>query len=156
METKRVGGAGCDVSRLSLGSWRTYERISREQGLAVMREARDAGITFLDDARYNDETGTAPLPTGYSEMVFGDLFRAAGWPRDETVVANKLWWEFWPDQSPAQELDASLARMGFDHVDLIYTDQPPDDLRLAEFVAAVTALITAGKARSWGALNWPA
>ena len=68
---------------MSLGSWRTYERIPREQGLDVMRAARDAGITFLDDARYNDETGTAPIPTGYSEVVFGELFRAAGWERDE-------------------------------------------------------------------------
>ena len=39
-----------------------------------------------------------PFPTGYSEVVFGELFRAAGWVRDEVVVANKLWWEFWPEQ----------------------------------------------------------
>ncbi len=110
------------MSRLSLGSWRTYERISRDAGLAVMKAARDAGVNFLDDARYNDELGTAPIPSGYSEVVFGELFRAAGWPRAETVVSNKLWWEFWPEQSPAQELDASLGRMRFDDVDLIYTD----------------------------------
>ena len=67
-----------------------------------MRAAMEAGINFLDDARYNDETGHAPIPTGYSEVVFGELFRAAGWRRDETVVSNKLWWEFWPDQSPAR------------------------------------------------------
>src|SRR5512144_573700 len=107
-----------------------------------MRAARDAGITFLDDARYNDETGTAPIPTGYSEIVFGELFRAAGWPRDDTIVANKLWWEFWPDQSAAQELDGSLGRMGLDHVDLIYTQPPPSGLALEDFVGAVTALIT--------------
>src|SRR5437660_6050575 len=150
METRRLGQAGCDVSRLSLGSWRTYERISRDEGLAVMRSARDAGITFLDDARYDDETGTAPIPTGYSEVVFGELFRAAGWVRDETVVSNKLWWEFWPEQSPAQELDASLERMRFDYVDVIYTDKPPADLPLDDFVGSVTELITAGKARYWG------
>ena len=96
-----LGHSGIEVSRLALGSWRTYERISRDQGVQVMRAAREAGINFLDDARYNDETGQAPVPTGYSEMVFGELFRAAGWRRDETVVSNKLWWEFWPDQSPA-------------------------------------------------------
>src|SRR4051812_5670938 len=124
METMRLGKAGCDVSRLSLGSWRTYERISRDQALAGMWEARDAGINILNDARNNDETGTAPIPTGYSEVVFGELFRAAGWPRDETVVSNKLWWEFWPEQTPAQELDASLAWMKLAHVALIYTEQP--------------------------------
>jgi aryl-alcohol dehydrogenase-like predicted oxidoreductase len=156
VEQRPLGTSECQVSRLSLGSWRTYERIRREDGLAVMHAARDAGITFLDDARYNDETGTAPISTGYSEIVFGELFRAAGWPRDETVVSNKLWWEFWPEQTPAQELDGSLGRMGFDHVDLIYTERPPDDLSLEEFVASVTGLIAAGKARHWGVLNWPA
>ncbi len=94
---------------MSLGSWRTFERIPFEQALAVMQAARDAGITFLDDARYNDDTGTAPLKSGYSEVLFGELFRAAGWPRDETVVANKLWWEFWPDES-ALRRDRGLAR----------------------------------------------
>ena len=59
------------MSCLALGSWRTYERMSREDGLAVMRAARESGIDFLDDARYNDETGNAPMPTGYSEVVFG-------------------------------------------------------------------------------------
>ena len=156
MQTRRLGAAGCEVSRLSLGSWRTYERITRDEGLAVMAAARDAGITFLDDARYNDETGTAPIPTGYSEVVFGELFRATGWRREDTIVSNKLWWEFWPDQTPAEELDASLGRMGFDHVDLIYTEQPPAGMSLAEFVACVTALIAAGQALYWGVLNWPA
>ncbi|MGZ4807417.1 MAG: aldo/keto reductase, partial [Ilumatobacteraceae bacterium] len=78
-----LGASGLNVSLFALGSWRTFERIPREQGLAVMQAAREAGITFLDDARYNDETGQAPIPTGYSEVVFGELFRAAGWVRDD-------------------------------------------------------------------------
>ena len=40
------------MSVMSLGSWRTYERIPREQGLEVMRAAREAGINHLDDALY--------------------------------------------------------------------------------------------------------
>jgi aryl-alcohol dehydrogenase-like predicted oxidoreductase len=139
---------------MALGSWRTYERMSREDGAAVMRAARDSGIDFLDDARYNDETGNAPIPTGYSEMVFGELFRAAGWDRDSVTVANKLWWEFWPEQSAAHELDSSLGRMGLDHVDLIYTEPPPEGLELADLVEQVVGLIAAGKARVWGMLNW--
>src|SRR4051812_43849914 len=126
MTRRTLGSSGLEVSRLSLGSWRTYERVSRDTGVAVMRAARDAGVNFLDDARYDDETGTAPLPTGYSEVIFGELFRAVGWRREETVVANKLWWEFWPDQTAADELDGSLRRMGLDHVDLIYALPPPD------------------------------
>ena len=154
MPTRALGASGLTVSRLALGSWRTFERISRDDGVAVMLAAREAGITFLDDARYNDETGTAPLPSGYSEVVFGELFRAAGWPREHTVVANKLWWEFWPEQSAAQELDASLARMKLDHVDLIYAEAPPEGLDVAGAVEQIVGLIDAGKARTWGVLNW--
>src|SRR4051812_22716045 len=69
---RHLGASDLDVSVMSLGSWRTYERIPREQALAVMRAAREAGINFLDDARYDDETGTAPIPSGYSEVVFGE------------------------------------------------------------------------------------
>jgi L-glyceraldehyde 3-phosphate reductase len=151
-----LGSSGISASVLSLGSWKTYEHIPREQGLAVMRAAREAGIDFLDDARYDDTTGTAPLRTGYSEVVFGELFRRAGWRRDEVVVANKLWWEFWPQESAAQELDGSLGRMGLEHLDLAYAERPPAGLGVAEVVGAAADLIAAGKLRAWGVLNWPA
>ncbi|MBV9805410.1 MAG: aldo/keto reductase [Solirubrobacterales bacterium] len=151
-----LGRSELEVSRLALGSWRTFERIPREDGLAVMLAAREHGLNFLDDARYDDETGTAPIPTGYSEVLFGDLFRAAGWDRADTVVANKLWWEFWPEQDAVAELDGSLDRMGFDYVDLIYANPPPAGLGVADMVAAVSELIRAGKARAWGIVNWEA
>lgn len=156
MPRQPLGRSELNVSRLSLGSWRTFERISREDGLAVMRAAREHGFNFLDDARYDDETGTAPMRTGYSEVLFGELFRAAGWDREDTVVANKLWWEFWPGQSASAELDGSLDRMGLEYVDLIYANPPPDGLAVPDMVAAVGELITAGKARAWGIVNWEA
>lgn len=149
-----LGSSGLEVSRLALGSWRTYEQMPREAAVAVMRAAREAGINFLDDARYNDETGHAPLQTGYSEVVFGEVFRASGWRRDEVVLANKLWWEFWPREDAAQELDGSLRRMGMERVDLIYTDKPPPGLGMRDLVAQVGNLIEAGKARAWGVLNY--
>jgi aryl-alcohol dehydrogenase-like predicted oxidoreductase len=156
MPREILGRSELRVSRLSLGSWRTFERISREDGLAVMRAAREHGFNFLDDARYDDETGTAPMRTGYSEVLFGELFRAAGWDREDTVVANKLWWEFWPEQSADAELTASLDRMGLDYVDLIYANPPPELLSVPDMVAAVGGLISAGKARAWGIVNWEA
>jgi len=149
-----LGSSGLDVSVLALGSWRTYERIPRDQAVAVMAEARERGIDFLDDARYDDSTGTAPLRTGYSEVLFGELFRTVGWRRDEVVVSNKLWWEFWPEEPAAHELDASLGRMRFDYVDLIYATPPPAGLEIAEVVREVGGLIAAGKARAWAAAMW--
>lgn len=156
LDHRPLGSSGLEVSLFALGSWRTFERIPHEQGLAVMRAARDAGITFLDDARYNDETGNAPIATGYSEVLFGELFREAGWVRDEVVVSNKLWWEFWPEQDAAAELEGSLSRMGLGYIDLIYTMQPPEGLTIAQLVAQVAALVASGRARAWGVGNWPA
>jgi len=152
----RLGRADLVVSRLALGSWKTFEHLTKDEGLAVMRAARRLGVTFLDDARYDDETGRAPIPTGYSEVLFGELFRAAGWPRGDTVVANKLWWEFWPEQGAARELDGSLGRMQFDYIDLIYANPPPAGLEVAALVDDVVGLVRAGKARAWGIVNWPA
>jgi L-glyceraldehyde 3-phosphate reductase len=156
LRPRPLGSSGMTVSAMSLGSWRTFERLPPETGAAILAAARDDGINFFDDARYNDETGRAPLPTGYSEVLFGELFRSAGVRRDEVIVANKLWWEFWPEQSAAAELDGSLARMGFDHVDLIYANPPPDGLAVADMVAAVGGLVDSGKARAWAVINWQA
>lgn len=155
-DSRSLGASGIEVSSLSLGSWRTFERLPAETGVAILRAASDQGINFFDDARYDDETGTAPMRTGYSEVLFGELFRAAGLRRDEAVVTNKLWWEFWPEQSAAAELDASLQRMRFDHVDVIYANAPPPGMTVADLVAATAGLVTSGQARAWGLVNWPA
>src|SRR2546429_8887443 len=106
LRCRPLGSSGMDVSALSLGSWRTFERLPPETGVAILRAARDEGINFFDDARYDDETGRAPIPTGYSEVLFGELFRGAGPRRDETGAANKLWGEVWPGQGAAAEPDA--------------------------------------------------
>ncbi len=89
LRPRPLGSSGMAVSAMSLGSWRTFEYLPPETGAAILAAARDEGINFFDDARYNDETGRAPLPTGYSEVLFGELFRSAGVRRDEVVVANK-------------------------------------------------------------------
>jgi L-glyceraldehyde 3-phosphate reductase len=154
MRRGTLGTSGIEVSAMALGSWQTYERISRAAGASVLQAAREAGVTFLEVARYNDMLGTAPMPTGYSEVVFGEVFRASRWPRDEVVIAEKLWWEF--DQTASEELDASLQRTGLDRVDLLYSDPPPVDMELERVVGQVTDLIGAGRIRAWGVVNWTA
>jgi len=156
MRRRRLGDSGLEVSAFALGSWRTWERIPREQAAEVLRHARSRGIDFLEVARYDDETGKAPMATGWSEVVFGEAFRASGWPRDEVVIAEKLWWEFWPEQTPEQELDASLERTGLDHVDYLESDPPPADLPMEDVVAMMAELVSSGRARAWGIVNWSA
>jgi aryl-alcohol dehydrogenase-like predicted oxidoreductase len=149
MEHRELGASGLSVSVLALGSWRTWQWIAREQAVATLHAAREVGIDLLETARYHDAEGE-------SEVVFGEIFRASGWPRDEVTIANKLWWEFWPEQTAEEEIDASLRRTGLDHFDFIYSDPPPTELGMAEVVHAVTELLWAGKARAWGVVNWPA
>lgn len=152
---RTLGWTDITVSEVSIGSWLTFERLPRDTGVAILRRARECGIDFFDDARYDDPTGTAPMPTGYSEVVFGEIFRAAGIRRDEVVVANKVWLEFWPRQAIAEEVDASLRRMGLEHLDLVYCAPPPAGLGTAELVEAMGRLLASGRARAWGVLNWP-
>jgi len=154
MDHRPLGRSGLEVSALALGSWMTYESLPEAEALAVLSAGLDAGITFLDDARYDDRTGTAPMRTGYSEVLFGRLLRQTGRSRDQLVISNKLWFEFYPDESVEDELDGSLQRLQMDYLDIEYCAEPPESMRLGDLIGRLDRLITAGKLRAWGALNW--
>jgi len=154
MEYRRLGSSALAVSCLSLGSWLTYEFMSEAAALAVIQEALNAGVNFLDDARYDDRTGHAPLKTGYSEVVFGRLLKQVSQPRERLVIANKFWYEFYPQQTAAQELDRSLERLQLDYLDLAYCAPPPAGLAVSEMVEQMDELVRSGKLRAWGVLNW--
>ena len=72
------------------------------------------------------------------------------------TVANKLWWEHWPEEDATTELAASLGRMGFDHVDLVYAIAPPPHLSVPAVVAEVGDVLASGRARTWGVGMWTA
>ena len=156
MDRRPLGTSQLSVSRLSLGSWRTFERIPRDDGLAVMQAAREHGINFLDDARYNDETGKAPLPHGYSEVAVRRAVpgRGVGPRRDgrlEQAVVGVL------ARSGRRGRARRLAgRMRLDYVDLIYANPPPDGLPVPEMVAQVAACSkTARRARGRSSIGRP-
>lgn len=152
----RLGGSSLEVSRIALGSWRTFEHMDRADAERVLDHALRCGIDFLDDARYNDETGRAPLATGYSEVLFGELFRAVGADRGAVTVSNKLWWEFWPDQDAVSELHGSLERMGFDRLDLLYSSTLPDTVPVPVAVEEIAKVFSDGRISAWGVVNWSA
>lgn len=154
MEYRPLGKSGLEVSALCLGSWLTFELISRNEARAVIQAALDAGVTFFDDARYDDHTGTAPLRSGWSEVLFGELFRTTGHPRDQIVMANKLWFEHFPDEGLEAELNGSLERVGTDWIDVVYCATPPEELPVPDLVAGMDGLVAKGKLRAWGGLNW--
>ncbi len=125
-----------------------------DAGLEIMKAAVDSGISFLDDARYDDVTGEAPLQTGYSEVVFGNLLRKGGFNRDDLFISNRLWFEFYPGQSVEEEVDASLQRIGIDHFDLVFCFDIPKDLSAETVVDELTALCQTGKVKYWAPGNW--
>ncbi|MGZ4296093.1 MAG: aldo/keto reductase [Solirubrobacteraceae bacterium] len=153
---RRLGGSSLEVSRIALGSWRTFERMDRADAERVLDHALRSGIDFLDDARYDDETGRAPIPTGYSEVLFGELFRAVGADRDAVTVSNKLWWEFWPEQDAVAEVEGSLERMGFERLDLLYSSTLPDAVPVPVAVEQIAAVLATGRVTAWGVVNWSA
>jgi len=51
LPTRTLGTSGIEVSRIALGSWRTYERLAREDAGAVFGHAIARGVTFFDNAR---------------------------------------------------------------------------------------------------------
>jgi aryl-alcohol dehydrogenase-like predicted oxidoreductase len=112
MEFRTLGNSGLKVSAFSLGSWLTYEFMDEAEALAVLEQGIANGINFLDDARYNDRTGTAPLKSGYSEVLFGRLLRRGGWRREDLIIANTLWLEFYPEQNLQAELYQVLKSSG--------------------------------------------
>jgi len=153
---RQLGGSSLEVSRIALGSWRTFERMERADAEVVLDHALRSGIDFLDDARYNDETGRAPLATGYSEVLFGELFRAVGADREAVTVSNKLWWEFWPEQDAVSEVHGSLERMGFDRLDLLYSSTLPDEVPVEVAVEQIAAVLDDGRVSAWSVVNWSA
>jgi aryl-alcohol dehydrogenase-like predicted oxidoreductase len=155
MEYRKLGNSDLRVSAFSLGSWLTYEFMQEADSLAVIGRALEAGINFLDDARYDDRTGKAPLKSGYSEVIFGQLIRKGGWKRSDLIIANKLWLEFFPQQSLEEELNGSLERLQMDYLDLAYCATPPASLPLVDLLGQLDNLIKSGKLRHWGVLNWP-
>lgn len=155
MDRRTLGHSGLQVSAFSLGSWNTFEFLPEHEALSVMTRAVEAGINFLDDARYDDTSGKAPIKTGYSEVVFGNLLRAGGFTRDDLVISNRLWFEFFPDESFEAEVDGSLSRIGIDHFDVVFCFTPPKDLSPAGLVERLASLVASGKVRYWASGNWP-
>src|SRR6476659_3484617 len=155
MEYRRLGNSDLQVSAFSLGSWLTYEFMDEQDALAVIKSGLAQGINFLDDARYDDRTGHAPIKSGYSEVIFGQLLRKGGWKREDLIIANKLWLEFYPGQSLEEEINGSLGRLQMDYLDLVYCATPPAAASLIDVLKQLDSLVKSGKIRYWGVLNWP-
>jgi aryl-alcohol dehydrogenase-like predicted oxidoreductase len=134
-----------ELPRVGLGTNNFGRRIGRERARDVVDAALSAGVTHIDTADiYGD---------GDSERFLGEILAGR---RDDAFVATKF--GHGAERGGAPEyvpvaLDASLARLRTDHVDLLYYHRPDGVTPIEETVAAMSELVVAGKVRRLGVSN---
>ncbi len=152
MEQRRVGRTGLHVSWLGLGTM-TWSRDTDEHDAAqLLREFVDAGGTLLDtSASYAD---------GGAEELVGALLREVV-ARDEVQLCTKAGVRHTPDGTVVDAsrgalldgLDASLRRLGTDHVDVWLVQNPDPRTPLEETCSALRLAVSSGRARYVGLSN---
>jgi aryl-alcohol dehydrogenase-like predicted oxidoreductase len=152
MKTKMLG-QGLEVSEQGLGcmgmsAW--YGETDEAEAVATIHRALDLGITFLDTA---DMYGAR---FGENEQLVG---RAIAGRRDEVTLATKFANVVREDGTRGvngrpeyvrSAIEASLARLNVDHVDLYYQHRVDKTVPIEETVGAMAELVEAGKVRHLG------
>ena len=157
MEYARLGDSGLEVSRITVGCmswgdggqarpWTKDEQFAEE----TIKAALDAGINFFDTANVYSQ-GTSEEYTGRS------LWKHA--EREDVVLATKVHGRMRPGPNGAglsrkailREIDASLARLETDYVDLYQIHRWDPDVPIEETMEALHDVVRAGKVRYLGA-----
>jgi aryl-alcohol dehydrogenase (NADP+) len=157
MEYTRLGDSGLQVSRITIGCmswgdggndrpWLKDEAFAEQ----TIRSALDAGINFFDTANVY-AAGTSEEYTGRSLWKHAD--------REDVVLATKVFNRMRPGPNGAglsrkailQEIDASLARLGTDYVDLYQIHRFDPETPVEETMEALHDVVKSGKARYLGA-----
>jgi aryl-alcohol dehydrogenase-like predicted oxidoreductase len=164
MKRRRLGKSGLVVSEICLGTMTFGSMADEATSLRILDRAYDAGVDFLDVAE------TYPVPpdprwAGKSEEIVGKWL--AGKRRDAVFVATKVagpsggWFQAavrsgrtgLDRHSIERAVDASLARLGTDYIDLYQTHWPDPDLPIEETLAGLARVIDDGKVRAIGCSN---
>jgi aryl-alcohol dehydrogenase-like predicted oxidoreductase len=150
---RRLGSSEIEVSEISLGSWLTYSGgVSREQAEACVQAAFDEGINFIDTANVYGR--------GASETLLGEVL--SGRERSSYVLATKVYFPMSDTdrglsaEQIHKQIDASLARLQTDYVDLYQCHRFDSDTPLEETMGALSEVVQEGKARHIGFSEWPA
>ncbi|TMM10693.1 MAG: aldo/keto reductase [Actinobacteria bacterium] len=152
MRYRQLGSSDLQVSEISLGSWLTYGGgVERERAEACVAKAFEVGINFIDTA--NVYAG------GRAEEFLGEVLTAR--QRDTYVLATKVFFQM-PNGDRGlsrgqilKQIDASLARLRTEYVDLYQCHRYDWSTPLEETMEALTEVVKAGKARYLGFSEWP-
>ena len=154
MKYRYLGKSGLQVSELSFGSWVTFgSQVDIDKAVELMTIAYDAGVNFFDNAEV--------YSNGEAEIIMGKAIKKTGWKQKDMVLSTKI---FWGGDGPndnglsrkhiIEGVDASLARMGVEYVDLVYAHRPDIHTPIEETVRAFNQVIKQGKAFYWGTSEW--
>ena len=151
MQYRQLGDSGIEVSAICLGSWLTYGvGVDDSAGRACVDAAFDAGINFIDTANVYGR--------GAAEEFLGRALK--GRPRDSYILATKLFFPMSDSDKGlsgaqvAKQIDASLARLQTDYVDLYQCHRHDPDTPLEETMAALSEVVRSGKVRAIGFSEW--
>ncbi|HEU4651165.1 MAG TPA: aldo/keto reductase [Croceibacterium sp.] len=165
MRYNQFGHTGLIVSELCLGAmtfgtnpgrFGAVHGLDQDASTALVRQALDAGINFIDTANV--------YTTGQSEEFVGGALKALGVRRSDVVVATKAMGAMGEGRNESgigrkhllDQIDASLARLGLDHVDLYQIHGWDPVTPMEEALEALNDIVRSGRARYVGVSNWAA
>jgi aryl-alcohol dehydrogenase-like predicted oxidoreductase len=151
VQLRRLGDSDLEVSEISLGSWLTYSGgVGRDQTEACTEAAFDAGINFFDTSNV--------YGTGAAEEAWGEILSKH--ERSSYVLATKVYFPMsrrdrgLSAEQIHKQIDASLARLQTDYVDLYQCHRFDVETPIEETMEALTEVVEQGKARYIGFSEW--
>ncbi|MDT0544020.1 aldo/keto reductase [Streptomyces lonegramiae] len=161
MEYTQLGRTGLKVSRLVLGTMNFGPQTDEADSHAIMDAALAAGVNFFDTANVYGWGENK----GRTEEIIGSWFALGGGRREKTVLATKVYGnmgaegEPWPNDDKLSALnirravDASLKRLGTDHIDLYQFHHVDRSTPWDEIWQAIDVLVQQGKVLYAGSSN---
>ena len=153
MQYAKLGHSNIEVSRICLGGMSFGKpsedfhlwTLGEEGTKAVIKEAFDLGINFIDTANC--------YAHGTSEEYIGKALHELGIPRDQVVLASKVYFNdgHLSREAINREIEGTLTRLGTDYLDLYIIHRFDYTTPIEETMEALDALVRAGKVRALGA-----
>ena len=151
MQYANLGKSQLRVSALCLGTMMFADQTDGAEARSIAAHAREHGVNFIDTADV--------YSSGKSESMVGEILAGS---RHDWVVATKVGNKMSdrPNESAysrawmARACDASLQRLGTEHIDIYYLHRDFNGMDLEEPLRAIDALLRAGKIRYWGVSNF--